>query len=165
MTRPDQLEDRGVSEPVAWERGCSLPKPHGRHQPAALARHVSRPCHLYDSERLEVILKACQIADYLLGGIPPASLFFAPKFELTSSCATNRKKQFQNFLSSNFESLPISTFRYWVFTAIMGHFVHSFSQQVSAGNFDNLHSTATEWVSYNLTLNNLRKGEYFTHSQ
>jgi len=50
--------------------------------------------------------------------------------------------------------------RYWVFTAIMGHFVHSFSKQVSAGNFENLQSTAAEWVSYNLTLHNLRRDAY-----
>ena len=49
-------------------------------------------------------------------------------------------------------------YRYWVFTAIMGHFVHSFSQQVSAGNFENLEASAKEWVGYNLTLHNLRKG-------
>ena len=58
-------------------------------------------------------------------------------------------------ISSKIYSLD---FRYWVFTAIMGHFVHSFSQQVSAGNFENLEASAKEWVGYNLTLHNLRKG-------
>ncbi len=49
--------------------------------------------------------------------------------------------------------------RYWVFVNIMGHFVHSFEQQVSAANFEELQATGLEYIANNLTLQQLRKGE------
>ena len=66
VTRPHPMEDWGVSEPVTWERRCSFPQPQCRHQPTALAGHVSRPCHRYDSERLEVIWKHGKTWSYYL---------------------------------------------------------------------------------------------------
>ena len=49
--------------------------------------------------------------------------------------------------------------RYWVFVNIMGHFVHSFDQQVVATAFDDLQTTSLEYIGNNLTLQQLRKGE------
>ena len=49
--------------------------------------------------------------------------------------------------------------RYWVFTSIMGHFVHSFNQEVdSTGNLDELQTTAMEWIKNRMSLQQLRKG-------
>ena len=48
--------------------------------------------------------------------------------------------------------------RYWVFVNIMGHFVHSFEQQVVATTFDDLQTTGLEYIGNNLTLQQLRKG-------
>ena len=51
--------------------------------------------------------------------------------------------------------------RYWVFTSIMGHFVHSFAQEVDAtGNLDDLQSTAMEWITNRMSLQQLRKGKF-----
>ncbi len=49
--------------------------------------------------------------------------------------------------------------RYWVFVNIMGHFVHSFDQQVVATAFDDLQTTSLEYIGNNLTLQQIRKGE------
>ena len=49
--------------------------------------------------------------------------------------------------------------RYWVFTSIMGHFVHSFNSDVdTTGNLDDLQNTATEWIKDKMSLGQLRKG-------
>ena len=51
--------------------------------------------------------------------------------------------------------------RYWVFTSIMGHFVHSFNSEVdSNGNMDDLQNTATEWIKERMSLQQLRKGKF-----
>ena len=50
--------------------------------------------------------------------------------------------------------------RYWVFTSIMGHFVHSFNAEVdTSGNLDDLQTTATEWIKERMSLQQLRKGK------
>ena len=50
--------------------------------------------------------------------------------------------------------------RYWVFTSIMGHFVHSFNNEVdTSGNLDDLQTTATEWIKDRMSLQQLRKGK------
>ena len=48
--------------------------------------------------------------------------------------------------------------RYWVFVSIMGHFVHSFDQQVSASTFEELQTTSLEYIGNNMSLQQLRKG-------
>ena len=48
--------------------------------------------------------------------------------------------------------------RYWVFTSVMGHFIHSFKQEVSAGNYDDLRDSALDWVTFSMSLQQLRKG-------
>ena len=51
--------------------------------------------------------------------------------------------------------------RYWVFTSIMGHFVHSFNADVDAsGNMDDLQNTAREWIKERMSLQQLRKGTH-----
>lgn len=47
--------------------------------------------------------------------------------------------------------------KYWVFTSIMGHFVHSFAQEVSADSLNDLQTTSLEWVTDAMSLQQLRK--------
>ena len=51
--------------------------------------------------------------------------------------------------------------KYWVFTSIMGHFVHSFEQEVSAQTPEDLQNTSLEWITNSMSLQQLRKGLYF----
>ena len=48
--------------------------------------------------------------------------------------------------------------KYWVFTSIMGHFVHSFAQEVSAASQHDLQTTSLEWITNSMSLQQLRKG-------
>ena len=50
--------------------------------------------------------------------------------------------------------------KYWVFTSIMGHFVHSFEQEVSAQTPEDLQNTSLEWITNSMSLQQLRKGLY-----
>ena len=50
--------------------------------------------------------------------------------------------------------------RYWVFTAIVGHFVHSFAHEVNSHCFADLESTSLEWITNSMTLQQLRKGQF-----
>jgi len=47
--------------------------------------------------------------------------------------------------------------KYWVFTSIMGHFVHSFEQEVSAQTPEDLQNTSLEWITNSMSLQQLRK--------
>lgn len=47
--------------------------------------------------------------------------------------------------------------KYWVFTSIMGHFVHSFEQEVSAQTSEDLQNTSLEWITNSMSLQQLRK--------
>ncbi len=49
--------------------------------------------------------------------------------------------------------------RYWVFTSIMGHFVHSFGEEVSAVSHHDLQTTSLEWITNAMSLQQLRKGK------
>ena len=51
--------------------------------------------------------------------------------------------------------------KYWVFTSIMGHFVHSFAQEVSAASQHDLQTTSLEWITNSMSLQQLRKGLFF----
>merc|ERR1712029_39701 len=79
---------------------------------------------------------------------------------LLNSSALTSRQLLPDMFHDHVIEMTQKDWRYWVFTAIMGHFVHSFSKQVSAGNFEHLQSSATEWVAYNLTLHNLRRDAY-----
>lgn len=50
--------------------------------------------------------------------------------------------------------------RYWVFTSIMGHFVHSFGQEVAATSMQDLETTSIEWITNAMSLQQLRKDAY-----
>ena len=52
----------------------------------------------------------------------------------------------------------MENWQYWIFVSIMGHFVHSFEQQVSAATYEDLQTTSVEYVANNLSLQQLRKG-------
>ena len=44
--------------------------------------------------------------------------------------------------------------------SIMGHFVHSFAEEVSATSLNDLQTTSLEWVTNAMSLQQLRKGKY-----
>ena len=55
--------------------------------------------------------------------------------------------------------------RYWVFTSIMGHFVHTFAQQVSNINQEELGRSAVDWIQVKQNILNLfiyNKEPYFS---
>jgi len=53
-----------------------------------------------------------------------------------------------------------SDWRYWVFTSIMGHFVHSFAQDVSNISPKEMENTSIDWLSERMSLHQLRKDAY-----
>lgn len=54
----------------------------------------------------------------------------------------------------------LDDWRYWVFTNIMGHFVHSFDQEVSSTSHEELTDTGLNWIGNNMSLQQLRKDAY-----
>ena len=50
--------------------------------------------------------------------------------------------------------------RYWVFTSIMGHFVHSFAQEVSNISPQEMENTSIDWLQERMSLQQLRKDAF-----
>ena len=50
--------------------------------------------------------------------------------------------------------------RYWVFTSIMGHFVHNFSQEVSNISPAEMEKTAGDWLQERMSMSQLRKDAF-----
>lgn len=50
--------------------------------------------------------------------------------------------------------------RYWVFVSIMGHFVHPFERHVSASSLDELEETSVNFVTEQMSLQQLRKDAF-----
>jgi len=50
--------------------------------------------------------------------------------------------------------------RYWVFTSIMGHFVHTFAQEVSNISPREMERTSQEWLQERMSLQQLRKDAF-----
>ena len=50
--------------------------------------------------------------------------------------------------------------RYWVFTSIMGHFVHNFSQEVSNISPAEMERTAGDWLQERMSMSQLRKDAF-----
>jgi len=50
--------------------------------------------------------------------------------------------------------------RYWVFTSIMGHFVHSFAQEVSNISPKEMENTSIDWLQERMSLQQLRKDAF-----
>ena len=48
--------------------------------------------------------------------------------------------------------------------SIMGHFVHSFAEEVSATSLNDLQTTSLEWVTNAMSLQQLRKGKFIFFS-
>jgi len=53
-----------------------------------------------------------------------------------------------------------SDWRYWVFTSIMGHFVHSFAQDVSNISPQEMQSSSIDWLGERMSLQQLRKDAF-----
>eukprot|EP00092_Neocalanus_flemingeri_P004932 GFUD01005305.1.p1 GENE.GFUD01005305.1~~GFUD01005305.1.p1 ORF type:complete len:615 (-),score=129.95 GFUD01005305.1:1319-3163(-) len=50
--------------------------------------------------------------------------------------------------------------RYWVFTSIMGHFVHTFAQEVSNISPPEMEKTSIDWLQERMSLQQLRKDAF-----
>lgn len=50
--------------------------------------------------------------------------------------------------------------RYWVYTSIMGHFVHSFAQEVSNISPKEMEKTSIDWLQERMSLQQLRKDAF-----
>jgi len=87
-------------------------------------------------------------------------------FKISFSITFSKLSFLVNVLTWHFLSLIIlilpwqtlDNWRYWVYTAIVGHFVHSFAHEVSSTCFADLESTSLEWVTNSMSLQQLRKG-------
>ena len=73
---------------------------------------------------------------------------------------SKRGKSIPDMFADHVRQRTQSDWRYWVFTSIMGHFVHSFAQEVSNISPDEMESSATEWVSEKMSMSQLRKDAF-----
>ena len=73
---------------------------------------------------------------------------------------SKRGKSIPDMFADHVRQRTQSDWRYWVFTSIMGHFVHSFAQEVSNISPDEMERTATEWVSEKMAMSALRKDAF-----
>ena len=73
---------------------------------------------------------------------------------------SSRGKSIPDMFADHVRQKTQSDWKYWVYTSIMGHFVHSFENNVVAHNAEALEETAMEYVKSTLTLKQLRQGTY-----
>ena len=73
---------------------------------------------------------------------------------------SKRGKSIPDMFADHVRQRTQSDWRYWVYTSIMGHFVHSFAQEVSNISPDEMERTATEWVSEKMSMSQLRKDAF-----
>ena len=71
------------------------------------------------------------------------------------------KRSLPEQFSDHVVSQTHENWKYWVFTSIMGHFVHSFNQEVSSASQHDLQTTSLEWITNSMSLQQLRKGNTF----
>nr|APH81344.1 ChREBP2 [Paracyclopina nana] len=67
------------------------------------------------------------------------------------------KRSLQDQFADHVVDKTHQNWKYWVFTSIMGHFVHSFAQEVSATSHQDLQTTSLEWITNSMSLQQLRK--------
>ena len=81
-------------------------------------------------------------------------------FTLDKKSCIMPKKSLQDQFADHVVEKTHENWKYWVFTSIMGHFVHSFAQEVSATSHHDLQTTSLEWITNSMSLQQLRKGEF-----
>merc|ERR1719383_1223740 len=72
---------------------------------------------------------------------------------------STRGKSIPDMFADHVRQRTQEDWRYWVFTSIMGHFVHSFAQDVSNISKKEMEKSANEWIQERMSLQQLR-GEY-----
>ena len=90
---------------------------------------------------------------HLQGKLPENGAMFSMDKNVISS-----KRNLPDQFADHVVEMTHQNWKYWVFTSIMGHFVHSFAQEVSADSLTDLQNTSLEWVTNAMSLQQLRKG-------
>jgi len=73
---------------------------------------------------------------------------------------SSRGKSIPDMFADHVRQRTQSDWRYWVFTSIMGHFVHSFAQDVSNISPQEMQSTSLDWLGERMSLQQLRKDAF-----
>ena len=73
---------------------------------------------------------------------------------------SSRGKSIPDMFADHVRQRTQSDWRYWVFTSIMGHFVHSFAQDVSNISPQEMQSTSIDWLGERMSLQQLRKDAF-----
>ena len=71
-----------------------------------------------------------------------------------------RGKSIPDMFADHVRQRTQSDWKYWVYTSIMGHFVHSFAQEVSNISPQEMERTSTEWVQEKMSMTQLRKDAF-----
>jgi len=73
---------------------------------------------------------------------------------------SKRGKSIPDMFADHVRQKTQSDWKYWVYTSIMGHFVHSFAQEVSNISPKEMERTSTEWVQEKMSMTSLRKDAF-----
>lgn len=73
---------------------------------------------------------------------------------------SSRGKSIPDMFADHVRQRTQEDWRYWVFTSIMGHFVHSFAQEVSNISPEEMERDALQWVQERMSLQQLRKDAF-----
>ena len=73
---------------------------------------------------------------------------------------SKRGKSIPDMFADHVRQKTQSDWKYWVYTSIMGHFVHSFAQEVSNISPQEMERTSTEWVQEKMSMTSLRKDAF-----
>jgi len=73
---------------------------------------------------------------------------------------SSRGKSIPDMFADHVRQRTQEDWRYWVFTSIMGHFVHSFAQEVSNISPEDMEQDALQWVQERMSLQQLRKDAF-----
>ena len=73
---------------------------------------------------------------------------------------SKRGKSIPDMFADHVRQKTQSDWRYWVYTSIMGHFVHSFAQEVSNISPDEMEKTSIDWVQEKMSMSQLRKDAF-----
>lgn len=73
---------------------------------------------------------------------------------------STRGKSIPDMFADHVRQRTQSDWKYWVFTSIMGHFVHSFAQEVSNISPTEMEKTAVDWLQERMSVGQLRKDSF-----
>jgi len=73
---------------------------------------------------------------------------------------SRRGKSIPDMFADHVRQRTQSDWRYWVYTSIMGHFVHTFAQEVSNISPAEMERTAVDWLQQRMSMQQLRKDAF-----